>query len=144
NLLTLELLGLPVTISLNKNDLQANQKGVVVVTIGDSEIKLNYTADENGDPKLDFSEESSDITINLIKGNRTEIDACTVTGIANGYDVFGGKAGQTADATCQGKTGSAGGFVGYNHEGKISNSTMYYCDVVKGTAEYVGPFTGLN
>ena len=21
---------------------------------------------------------------------------------------------------------------------------MYYCDVVKGTAEYVGPFTGLN
>ncbi len=144
DLLTLELLGLPVTISLNKNDLQANQKGVVVVTIGDSEIKLNYTADENGDPKLDFSEESSDITINLIKGNRTEIDACTVTGIANGYDVFGGKAGQTADATCQGKTGSAGGFVGYNHEGKISNSTMYYCDVVKGTAEYVGPFTGLN
>ena len=66
--------------------------------------------------------------------------------MADGYDVFGGGAGQSdgQPAVREDKTGSAGGFVGYNHEGKITNSKMYYCDVVKGTAGFVGPFTGCN
>src|SRR5699024_4294527 len=75
-------------------------------------------------------------------GNRTELDGCTVTGVANGYDVFGGGASQDADGTHE--TGIAGGFVGYNHEGKISNSEMIQCDVVRGKEKLVGPFTGYN
>ena len=66
------------------------------------------------------------------------MDDCTVTGIDEGYDVFAGGAGQDASAIRTDKTGSAGGFVGYNHEGKISNSKMVLCDVVKGVAGYVG------
>lgn len=147
NLLKLELLGIPITVSINK-ELQPGEQGVAVVTIGDSEVSLSYqyTIDKDGKAHVTFDEDSSDITINLIKGNRTELDNCTVTGVADGYDVFGGGAGQSDDqpAVRKDKTGSAGGFVGYNHEGKISNSTMYYCDVVKGTAGFVGPFTGYN
>lgn len=147
NLLKLELLGIPITVSINK-ELQPGEKGVAVVTIGDSEVSLSYqyTKDKDGKVHVTFDKDSSDITINLIKGNRTELDNCTVTGVADGYDVFGGGAGQSDDqhAVCKDKTGSAGGFVGYNHEGKITNSKMYYCDVVKGTAGFVGPFTGCN
>ena len=147
NLLKLELLGIPITVSINK-ELQPGEQGVAVVTIGDSEVSLSYqyTIDKDGKAHVTFDEDSSDITINLIKGNRTELDNCTVTGVADGYDVFGGGAGQSDDqpAVREDKTGSAGGFVGYNHEGKITNSKMYYCDVVKGTAGFVGPFTGCN
>ena len=60
----------------------------------------------------------------------------------NGYDVFGGGATQDADGTHE--NGMAGGFVGYNHEGKISNSTMMLCDTVRGTEKLVGPFNGYN
>ena len=142
-LLELKLLGIPITISLDKK-LEANSTGTAVITLGDSKISLSYKTDGNGKPDLSISDEDANITINLIKANRTEVYNATVTGITDGYDVFGGKAGQTADATCQGKTGSAGGFVGYNHEGKIKNCQMVLCDVVRGTAQYVGPFTGYN
>ena len=62
--------------------------------------------------------------------------------MANGYDVFGGGATQDADGTHV--NGITGGFVGYNHEGKISKSTMVLCDTVRGTEKLVGPFTGYN
>ena len=143
-LLELKLLGIPITISLDKK-LEANSTGTAVITLGDSEISLSYKTDENGKPDLSISDEDANITINLIKANRTEVYNATVTGIDQGYDVFAGGASATAngDANLKEK-GSAGGFVGYNHEGKIKNCQMVLCDVVRGTAQYVGPFTGYN
>ena len=35
-----------------------------------------------------------------------------------------------------------GGFVGFNDEGLLKNNNMYYCDVVRGTKDLVGPFSG--
>ena len=143
NLLKLELLGLPVEISLNKNDLKPNSTAAVHISIGDSAIDLNYAVDADGN--LTVASDLSNITINLIKANRTEVYNSTVTGIDQGYDVFAGGASDTANGgeNLQEK-GSAGGFVGYNHEGKIKNCQMVLCDVVRGTAQYVGPFTGYN
>lgn len=143
NLLKLKLLGLPVEISLNKNDLKPNSIAAVHISIGDSAIDLNYAVDADGN--LTVADDLSNITINLIKANRTEVYNSTVTGIDQGYDVFAGGASDTANGgkNLQEK-GSAGGFVGYNHEGKIKNCQMLLCDVVRGTAQYVGPFTGYN
>ena len=140
--LQVTLLGLPITVALSKAsdhpDDPSGTTDVAIITIGDSEIRLPCT--QNGVKEEDLA----NAKINLIKGNRTEVDDCTVTGIDEGYDVFAGGAGQDASAIRTDKTGSAGGFVGYNHEGKISNSKMVLCDVVKGVAGYVGPFTGYN
>lgn len=138
NALKVELLGIPIVVALSKASVPG-QEDVAIITIGDSEIRLPCSKNE------DLTDEDlAEVEINLIKGNRTEVDDCTVTGIDEGYDVFAGGAGQDASAIRTDKTGSAGGFVGYNHEGKISNSKMVLCDVVKGVAEYVGPFTGYN
>ena len=139
NTLKVELLGLPITVALSKAAENGQQTDVAIVTIGDSVIRLPCNEDgltSEGEHELENAE------INLIKGNRTELEGCTVTGIDNGYDVFGGGATQDVDGTHA--NGMAGGFVGYNHEGKISNSQMVLCDVVRGTAEKVGPFTGYN
>ena len=138
NALKVELLGIPIVVALSKASVPG-QEDVAIITIGDSEIRLPCS--ENRDLT---DEDLAEVEINLIKGNRTEVDDCTVTGIDEGYDVFAGGAGQDALAVRIDKTGSAGGFVGYNHEGKISNSKMVLCDVVKGVAGYVGPFTGYN
>lgn len=138
NALKVELLGIPIVVALSKASVPG-QEDVAIITIGDSEIRLPCSKNE------DLTDEDlAEVEINLIKGNRTEVDDCTVTGIDEGYDVFAGGAGQDASAIRTDKTGSAGGFVGYNHEGKISNSKMVLCDVVKGVAGYVGPFTGYN
>lgn len=138
NALKVELLGIPIVVALSKASVPG-QEDVAIITIGDSEIRLPCSKNE------DLTDEDlAEVEINLIKGNRTEVDDCTVTGIDEGYDVFAGGAGQDALAVRIDKTGSAGGFVGYNHEGKISNSKMVLCDVVKGVAGYVGPFTGYN
>lgn len=140
NTLKVELLGLPITVALSKKADNPNQQtDVAIVTIGDSVVRL--PCDENGLTE-DSEKQLAEAEINLIKGNRTELDNCTVTGVANGYDVFGGGATQDADGTHV--NGMTGGFVGYNHEGKISNSTMVLCDTVRGTAKKVGPFTGYN
>ena len=140
NTLKVELLGLPITVALSKKaDNPHQQTDVAIVTIGDSMIRL--PCDEHGLTE-DGEKQLAEAEINLIKGNRTELESCTVTGVANGYDVFGGGATQDADGTHA--NGMAGGFVGYNHEGKISDSQMVLCDVVRGTAEQVGPFTGYN
>ena len=32
----------------------------------------------------------NELNISLIKANRTRIDSCKVTGVAEGYDVYGG------------------------------------------------------
>lgn len=121
NLVYVELLGLPITIdALDKNS------NVAKVTIGNSKIELKLK-----DGKVDREDESN-LQVNLIKGNRTEIENCTVWGISQGYDVLGGA----------GNTDYAGGFAGLNQEGKITGCQMYLCDTVEGAAGNVGPFTG--
>lgn len=140
NTLGVELLGLPITVALSKAaDNPEQQTDVAIITIGDSVVRLPCNKSgltEEGKAELE------NVEINLIKGNRTELDSCSVNGVNNGYDVFGGGATQDEDGT--NGNGIAGGFVGYNHEGKVSNSKMVLCDVVRGTADKVGPFSGYN
>lgn len=137
--LHVSLLGLDISVALVKKADSGDATDVAIITIGDSVIRLPCSQDT---PLTE--DDLAEVEINLIKGNRTELDACTVTGVANGYDVFAGGADDEKASTPTDKLGSAGGFVGYNHEGKISHSKMVLCDVVKGTADYVGPFTGYN
>lgn len=133
--LSVTLLGLKISVALNRN-LGEGKSDLAIITIGDSVIELPCT--RNGIDKDDIP----NVKINLIKGNRTDIDKCSVTGISAGYDVFAGGAGNDADGTD--KEGYSGGFIGLNHEGQVKNSTMTLCDVVRGTENLVGPFTGVN
>ena len=133
--LEVSLLGLDISVALNK-DLGGGQGDLAIITIGDSVIELPCT--ENGIDK----DKISNVKINLIKGNRTDIDSCKVSGISSGYDVYAGGADDTADGSDN--SGYSGGFIGLNHEGQVKNSTMTLCDVVRGTENLVGPFTGVN
>lgn len=133
--LSVTLLGLKISVALNRN-LGEGKSDLAIITIGDSVIELPCT--RNGIGKDDIP----NVKINLIKGNRTDIDGCSVTGISAGYDVFAGGAGNDADGTD--KEGYSGGFIGLNHEGQVKYSTMTLCDVVRGTKNLVGPFTGVN
>lgn len=134
--LAVSLLGLQIGVALNQK-AGPGQSDLAIITIGDSVIELPCT--EKGGIDKD---KISNVKINLIKGNRTDIDGCSVTGISSGYDVFAGGAGNAADGTD--KEGYSGGFIGLNHEGQVKNSTMTLCDVVRGTKNLVGPFTGVN
>ena len=133
--LEVSLLGLDISVALNQ-DLGGGQGDLAIITIGDSVIELPCT--ENGINKDDIP----NVKINLIKGNRTDIDSCTVSGISSGYDVYAGGADDTADGSDN--SGYSGGFIGLNHEGQVKYSTMTLCDVVRGTENLVGPFTGVN
>lgn len=131
-LLKVNLLGLPITASLVEGSTQLK------VTIGDSAITLGYDSD---DPTIsDDDLKDALLQINLIKANRTRIADSTVTGIAIGYDVFGGGAGNEKDGTD--KEGYAGGFVGFNDEGLFETNQMYYADTIRGTEGLVGEFSG--
>lgn len=134
--LAVSLLGLQIGVALNQK-AGPGQSDLAIITIGDSVIELPCT--EKGGIDKD---KISNVKINLIKGNRTDIDGCSVTGISSGYDVFAGGAGNAADGTD--KEGYSGGFIGLNHEGQVKNSTMTLCDVVRGTKNLVGSFTGVN
>lgn len=136
NTLYVELLGLKIGVALNK-EAGPDKRDLAIITIGDSVIELPCTQKGGID-----KDKISNVKINLIKGNRTDIDGCSVTGISSGYDVFAGGAGNDADGTD--KEGYSGGFIGLNHEGQVKNSTMTLCDVVRGTPNLVGPFTGVN
>lgn len=133
--LEVSLLGLDISVALNQ-DLGGGQGDIAIITIGDSVIELPCT--ENGINKDDIP----NVKINLIKGNRTDIDSCKVSGISSGYDVYAGGADDTTDGSND--SGYSGGFIGLNHEGQVKNSTMTLCDVVRGTENLVGPFTGVN
>ena len=76
----------------------------------------------------------------MIKANRTKITGSQVYGISSGYDVFGGGADNDNDGS--GNNGMSGGFVGFNNEGLLQNNDMYLCDVVRGTSNLIGPFSG--
>lgn len=137
NTLSVTLLGIDVKVSLVK-DAGDGQTDVVNVTIGDSTITLPV----NEDGTIDTDQAKAELQINLIKGNRTVIEMSSVTGISEGYDVFGGGATQTGEAQEGATSGYAGGFVGHNNEGRLFNNDMRYADVVSGSADKTGPFTG--
>ena len=137
NLLHVNLLGLDISVGLSKKSTDNNQQtDLAIITIGDSSIKL--PCDENG--LLNDDDTKSNISVNLIKANRTRITDSNVYGISIGYNVYAGGAGNEADGTAT--DGRSGGFVGYNDEGLLKNNNMYYCDVVRGTSKLVGPFSG--
>lgn len=131
------LFGLKIGVSLSKASSENQQEtDVAIITIGDSTIKLPCT--EAG--ITDTENAKSNLTVELIKGNRARVVGCSVTGVVSGYDVFGGGASQNADGAADLATGYAGGFSGLNDEGVLYNNDMYYADVVRGTAEKVDPF----
>ena len=137
NLLHVNLLGLDISVGLSKKSTDNKQQtDLAIITIGDSSIKL--PCDENG--LLDDNDAKSNISVSLIKANRTKITDSNVYGVSYGYDVYAGGANNNIDGTS--KDGRSGGFVGFNDEGLLKNNNMYYCDVVRGTKDLVGPFSG--
>lgn len=138
NLLHVNLLGLDISVGLSKKSTDNGQQtDFAIIKIGDSSIKL--PCDKNGIITKD-NDVKSNISVNLIKANRTKITDSNVYGISTGYDVYAGGAGNDVDGGA--KDGRSGGFVGYNDEGLLKNNNMYYCDVVRGTSKLVGPFSG--
>ena len=136
-LLHVNLLGLDISVGLSKKSTDNNQQtDLAIITIGDSSIKL--PCDENG--LLNDNDAKSNISVSLIKANRTRITDSNVYGVSYGYDVYAGGAGNNNDGDA--KDGRSGGFVGFNDEGLLKNNNMYYCDVVRGTKDLVGPFSG--
>ena len=136
-LLHVNLLGLDISVGLSKRSTDNKQEtDLAIITIGDSSIKL--PCNENG--LLDDNDAKSNISVSLIKANRTKITDSNVYGVSQGYDVYAGGAGNNNDGDA--KDGRSGGFVGFNDEGLLKNNNMYYCDVVRGTKNLVGPFSG--
>ena len=137
NLLHVNLLGLDISVGLSKKSTDNSQQtDLAIITIGDSSIK--FPCDENG--LLNDNDAKSNISVSLIKANRTKITDSNVYGVSYGYDVYAGGATNNSDGTSQ--DGRSGGFVGFNDEGLLKNNNMYYCDVVRGTNNLVGPFSG--
>ncbi len=129
-LAALNLLGLDIKVGLAKD------KSLATIYIGDSKIEINCS----GGGTIDEETLKNEINISLIKANRTKISSCTVTGVAAGYDVYGGGAGNNANGT--GEYGIAGGFVGWNNEGLLEKNNMFFADVVRGAKGLTDPFTG--
>lgn len=137
NVLYVNLFGLKVSVALSKaDDENQQQTDVAIVTIGDSVIKLPCS--KNG---IDMGGSGSNLTVQLIKGNRTRVEQSTVTGIANGYDVFGGGATQDTDGVKDLSTGYTGGFAGLNDEGVLADDHMVYADTIRGASGLVDPFS---
>ena len=137
NVLYVNLFGLKVSVALSKaDDENQQQTDVAIVTIGDSVIKLPCS--KNG---IDMGGSGSNLTVQLIKGNRTRVEQSTVTGIVSGYDVFGGGATQDTDGVKDLTTGYAGGFAGLNDEGVLADDHMVYADTIRGASGLVDPFS---
>lgn len=136
-LLHVNILGLDISVGLSKKSTDNSQQtDFAIITIGDSSIKL--PCNENG--LLNDNDAKSNISVSLIKANRTKITDSNVYGVSYGYDVYAGGANNNTDGTAT--DGRSGGFVGFNDEGLLKNNNMYYCDVVRGTNNLVGPFSG--
>lgn len=158
--LYVNLLGLRVGVALSRKQDSSDPGAtdVAVITIGDSTISLQ--CGEQGligeNDKL-----KSNLSIALIKGNRTNITNNSVTGVATGYDVFGGGATDTSNGFGIGRYeggrgtlgGYAGGFVGLSNESVLDHNKMAYCDTVRGKGHdarndkggtITGPFTGMT
>ena len=137
DVLYVNLFGLKVSVALSKaDDENQQQTDVAIVTIGDSVIKLPCSKDG-----IDMDGSGSNLTVQLIKGNRTRVEQSTVTGIASGYDVFGGGATQDTDGVKDLTTGYTGGFAGLNDEGVLADDHMVYADTIRGASGLVDPFS---
>ena len=134
DVLSVNLLGLKISVALVKNNGDGTSD-VAQVHIGDSYIEIPCTSDKGNHIK-----DTENIKIGLIKSNRTKIENSTVTGIAAGYDVFGGGASDDKDGTHE--KGMSGGFIGFNNEGLLEKNDMYYADTIRGSHNQVGAFTG--
>ena len=125
DVLSVTLLGLKISVALVKDNGDGT-KDMAQIHIGDSYVEIPCSKD---------GITADNLKIGLIKANRTKVDGCTVTGVTNGYDVFGGGAGNDTDGTDE--HGYAGGFVGYNNEGLLQNNTMYRADTIRGSVKSV-------
>ena len=115
-LLHVNLLGLDISVGLSKKSTDNKQDtDLAIITIGDSSIKL--PCNENG---LLDDDATSNISVNLIKANRTKITDSNVYGVSYGYDVYAGGAGNDKDGSKD--NGRSGGFVGFNDEGLLKNT----------------------
>ena len=130
DVLSVTLLGLKISVALVKDNGDGT-KDMAQIHIGDSYVEIPCSKD---------GITADNLKIGLIKANRTKVANCTITGVTNGYDVFGG--GATNDVDGSNEFGYAGGFVGFNNEGLLENNTMLYADTIRGTADKVGPFSG--
>ena len=138
NTASVTLLGLKISVALIKaNGDQSTD--VAQIHIGDSYIEVPCY-DTEGDSNHIKEEEQTNIQIGLIKANRTKVENSTITGITDGYDVYGGGASNEQDGTSE--NGCAGGFVGYNNEGLFEKNQMIYADTIRGTSGLVGEFSG--
>lgn len=132
DVLSVTLLGLKISVALVEDNGDGT-KDVAKIHIGDSYVEIPCSEDGITEDAL---------KIGLIKANRTKVAGCTITGVTNGYDVFGGGAGNGEKEEATDPNGYAGGFVGFNNEGLLENNTMIYADTIRGTANLVGAFSG--
>ena len=128
DLVYVELLGLKIGVGFS--DVKDDDTKVSV-RIGDSSITLDLDGDHVN---------TENVNVELFRSNHTNVKNSTVTGIPEGFDVFGGGADQETPAAAA--NGPAGGFVGLNEESILENCAVLACDVIRGTAEQVGPFSG--
>ena len=136
DVLYVNLFGLKIGVGLSKADADNQQQtDVAIITIGDSTIKLPCSKDGVDEDQL-----RSNLSVSLIKGNRTKVTYSSVQGIANGYDVFGGGATQESDGIETLQTGYAAGFAGLNTEGVLQGDSMTYADTIRGSSGLVDPF----
>lgn len=127
DVLKVDLMGLVISVALVKDENMAQ------IHIGDSYVEIPCSKDGITEDAL---------KIGLIKANRTKVANCTVAGVTNGYDVFGG--GATNDVDGSNEFGYAGGFVGFNKEGLLEYNTMDKADTIRGTEKLVGAFSGIT
>lgn len=130
DVLSVTLLGLKISVALVKDNGDGT-KDMAQIHIGDSYVEIPCSED---------GITADNLKIGLIKANRTKVANCTVAGVTNGYDVFGG--GATNDVDGSNEFGYAGGFVGCNKEGLLEYNTMIYADTIRGTVNLVGAFSG--
>lgn len=132
DVLSVTLLGLKISVALVKDNGDGTED-MAQIHIGDSYVEIPCSKD---------GITADNLKIGLIKANRTKVAGCTITGVTNGYDVFGGGAGNDEKEEATDPKGYAGGFVGFNNEGLLENNTMIYADTIRGTANMVGAFSG--
>lgn len=126
------LLGLEISVALNRADPNEGGDDVAIITIGDSTVKLPCSPDGVKD--------NSNLQINLIKANRTKITESSIQGVSYGYDVYGGNAEFDRDG--QGVKGIAGGFIGLDQEGYVIQNQMIQADEIRGASGKIGEFIG--
>ena len=132
DVLSVTLFDLKISVALVKDNGDGT-KDMAQIHIGDSYVEIPCSKD---------GITADNLEIGLIKANRTKVAGCTITGVTNGYDVFGGGAGNGEKEEATDPNGYAGGFVGFNSEGLLENNTMIYADTIRGTANLVGAFSG--